>query len=205
MKIIANFYFYNSKKENIEYDKNTTLSILIKDSNIFIKEIDKNIDFDKLVTKWNDLNIFLEKYGDIPLFKLLKIQKKFKICYGGYIKFNIIYKNIEQFTSFENNNIINDTNKNQLFLIYNYILKYLSNEDISNLSLVSKDSYNVIKNYKIINEDIFLKNNCDNADEKEKKLINFNKFFGGPSYNLYEVKKLGTYIGLNIYICFYNQ
>ena len=199
MKIIANYYLYNSKKENIEYDRNIGLSKIIKDSNAFIKEVDKNIDFPELVVKWSDLNAFLDKYGDIPLFKLLKIQKKFRICYGGYMIFNILYNNVEEFILFENKNIIKTTKK--IYLINNYILKYLSNEDITNLSLTSKDSYNLIKNYKIMNVDIIIKNNCDKKDEKEKKLINFNKFFGGPSYNLYEVKKLGMFIGKkNFYI-----
>ena len=193
MKIIANFYLYNSKKENIEYDRNITLTTIIIEANKFIKEVDKNIDFEQLVTKWSDLKIFLEKYGDIPLFKLLKIEKKFKICYGGYIRFKVLYDNIEQFISFKSKNKINNTNK--VYLIYNYIIKFLSNEDIINLSLVSKDSYNLIKNYKILNLDIVLKNNCDKKGQKEEKLINFNKFFGGPSYNLYEVKKLGMFIG----------
>ena len=195
MKILADYYLYNSKKENVEYAKDTLLSIIIKESNIFIKEVDKNINFNNLVTKWNELNKFLDKYGNIPLYELLKKQKKFKICYGGYIKFKIIYNKIEQFILFKSNNSDNNENKNKFFLIYNYILKYLTNEDILNLSLINKKSYNIIKNNKIFDINLYLKNNCDFKDEKEKKIINFNKFFGGPSYNLYEVKKLGMFVG----------
>ena len=195
MKILADFYFYNSKNENIEYNINTTLSIIIKDANNFILLNDKNINFNNLVNKWSELNIFFDKYGDIPLYKLLKLQKKYKICYGGYVKFKIIYQKIEQFIILQNiNNTTNNNNK--LFLFYNYILKYLSTKDIFNLGLINKYSYNLIMNIKLFNNDIYLKNNCDNEDEKEKKIINFKKFFGGPSYNLYEVKKLGMFVGV---------
>ena len=51
MKIIANFYLYNSKKENIEYDKNITLTTIIVEANKFIKEVDKNIEFEQLIIK----------------------------------------------------------------------------------------------------------------------------------------------------------
>ena len=197
MKILADYFLYNSKKENVEYEQNTPLAVIIKESYAFIQEVDKNINFDNLVTKWNELNKFLDKYGNIPLYKLLKIQKKYKICYGGYIKFKVIYNKTEQFILFKSNNSYNNENKNKnsLFMIYNYILKYLTNEDILNLSLINKESYNMIKNNKIFDINIYLKNNCDYEDEKEKKIINFNKFFGGPSYNLYEVKKLGMFVG----------
>jgi hypothetical protein len=75
-------------------------------------------------------------------------------------------------------------------------LKYLSIEDIINLSLINKYSYSLIIQNKIFKTNICFKNNCDSEEEeKEKKIINFNKFFGGHSYNLYEVKKLGMFIG----------
>ena len=199
MKILADFYLYNTKNENIEYNLKTPLSLIILHANKFIKEYDKDLDFNMIVSKWSELNKFLEQYGDIPLFKLLKIQKKFRICYGGYIKFRIIYNKIEKAVIFQsNNNEINIKKQNKFYLIYNYILKYLSIEDIINLSLINKYSYNLIINNKIYNTSICLKNSCyDEEEEKEKKLINFNKFFGGHSYNLYEVKKLGMYVGKN--------
>ena len=192
MKILVDFYLFNYKKEGLEYDKNILLSTLIKDVNKFINEVNKDMDFDKLINKWSELITFLDKYGNIPLFKLLKIQKKFKICYGGYIKFRIIYDKIEQIITFKNND---NKKENIFYLLYNYILKYLSKEDISNLALINKDSYNIIINNKIFKEDIFFKNSCDDEEEKERKIINFNKFFGGHSYNLYEVKKLGMFVG----------
>ena len=192
MKILADFYLFNSKKEGLEYDKNITLSTIIKDVNKFIIEVNKEMDFDRLVNKWSELITFLNKYGNIELFKFLKIQKKFKICYGGYIKFRILYDKVEQIVTFKNND---NKNENNLYLLYKYIIKYLSKEDISNLALINKNSYNIIINNKIFKEDIFLKNSCDYEEEKERKIINFNKFFGGHSYNLYEVKKLGMFVG----------
>ena len=192
MKILADFYLFNSKKEGLEYDKNITLSTIIKDVNKFIIEVNKEMDFDRLVNKWSELITFLNKYGNIELFKFLKIQKKFKICYGGYIKFRIVYDKFEQIVTFKNND---NKNENNLYLLYKYIIKYLSKEDISNLALINKNSYNIIINNKIFKEDIFLKNSCDYEEEKERKIINFNKFFGGHSYNLYEVKKLGMFVG----------
>ena len=192
MKILADFYLFNSKKEGLEYDKNITLSTIIKDVNKFIIEVNKEMDFDRLVNKWSELITFLNKYGNIELFKFLKIQKKFKICYGGYIKFRIVYDKVEQIVTFKNND---NKNENNLYLLYKYIIKYLSKEDISNLALINKNSYNIIINNKIFKEDIFLKNSCDYEEEKERKIINFNKFFGGHSYNLYEVKKLGMFVG----------
>ena len=192
MKILADFYLFNYKKEGLEYDKNITLSTIIKDVNKFIIEVNKEMDFDRLVNKWSELITFLNKYGNIELFKFLKIQKKFKICYGGYIKFRIVYDKVEQIVTFKNND---NKNENNLYLLYKYIIKYLSKEDISNLALINKNSYNIIINNKIFKEDIFLKNSCDYEEEKERKIINFNKFFGGHSYNLYEVKKLGMFVG----------
>ena len=94
MKILVDFYLFNSKKEGLEYDKNITLSTIIKDVNKFIIEVNKEMDFDNLVNKWNELIAILDKFGNIQLFKLLKIQKKFKICYGGYIKFRILFDKI---------------------------------------------------------------------------------------------------------------
>ena len=118
MKILADFYLYNYKKENIEYNINTNLSLIISNVQQFIKEYDKDMDFEKLVTKWSELNEFLEKYGDIPLFKLLRIQIKFRICYGGYLKFRIIYNKIENMIIFQSNNItINNKN-----FIYNLLM-----------------------------------------------------------------------------------
>ena len=192
MKILVDFYLFNSKKEGLEYDKNIALSTIIKDVNNFIIEVNKEMDFDKLVNRWSELITLLDKYGNIPLFKCLKIQKKFKICYGGYIKFRIVYDKVDQIITFKNND---NKNVNNFYLIYNYILKYLSKEDIYNLSLINKNSYNIIINNKIFKENIFFINSCDNEEEKERKIINFNKFFGGHSYNLYEVKKLGMFIG----------
>ena len=192
MKIFADFYLYNSKKENVQYSKDTILSIIIKDSNKFINEVDKNINFDILVVKWSELINFLDKYGDIPLFKLLKMQKKFKICYGGYIKFRIIYNKIEEIILFKKED---NKNNNKIFLVYNFILKFLSNEDIFNLALINKYSYNLILDNKIFNKEIFLKNNLKDEEEKENKLINFDKFISDYSYNLYEIKKLGKFIG----------
>ena len=115
MKILADFYLYNEKNENTSYNMNTKLSKIIKDSDEFIKTIDKDINFEILVIKWSDLYELLNKEGDIPLFKLLKIQKKFKICYGGYIKFRIIYETKEQITIFENSNNIKN---NSLIIQY---------------------------------------------------------------------------------------
>ena len=79
MKIFADFYYYNNKNENIFYDSNTKLSLIIKDSENFISLVDKNINLQSLVIKWSELYEILNKNGDIPLFKLLRIQKKFKL------------------------------------------------------------------------------------------------------------------------------
>ena len=192
MKILANFYFYNAKKENIEYDKKIKLSTIIKHVNKFIIEQDKDINFDNLVTKWSDLNNIFKEYGDIPLFKLLKMKKKFKICYGGYIKFILEYNKMEQITLFQNDL---DINLNKFYSLYKFILKYLTKEDIINLSLISKYSYSLIKTDKIFNKDVYFRNTIDNKEEKENVIINFKKFFGGHTYNLYEVKKLGMFVG----------
>ena len=198
MKIFADFYLYNDKKENILYNSNTKISMIITDANNFIKTIDKYIDFDILVIKWNELYEILNKDGDIPLFKLLKVKKKFKICYGGYIKFKIIYNNKEQITIFENssNEIeTNINNKNKLFLVYDSIIKYLTNDEIINLALINKNLYKKFLDNKLLKTDIIFKNDCFDEEEEQNKILNFKKLFGGPSLGLYEVKKLGMYIG----------
>ena len=43
MKILADYFLYNSKKENVEYEQNTPLAVIIKESYAFIQEVDKNI------------------------------------------------------------------------------------------------------------------------------------------------------------------
>ena len=198
MKIFADFYLYNDKKENILYNLNTKLSMIITDANNFIKALDNNINFDILVIKWCELYEILSKNGDIPLFKLLRIKKKFKICYGGHIKFKIIYKNKEQITIFENSSNKNETNiynKNKLFLVYESIIKYLTNDEKINLALINKYSYKKFLDNKLLKEDLFFKNDCFDEEEAQNKIINFKKIFGGPSLGLYEVKKLGMYVG----------
>ena len=198
MKIFADFYYYNDKNENILYDANTKLSTIIKDTENFIYTVDKNINLQLLVIKWSELYEILNKNGDIPLFKLLKIQKKFKICYGGYIKFRIIYNNKESLTVFQitnNNNEISNNNKNKLLLICNSILKYLTNEEKLNFALINKCFYKEIIENKIFKTDIYFKNSCYDEEEEQNKLINFKKLFGGHNMGLYEVKKLGMYIG----------
>ena len=198
MKIFADFYYYNNKNENIFYDSNTKLSLIIKDSENFISLVDKNINLQSLVIKWSELYEILNKNGDIPLFKLLRIQKKFKICYGGYIKFRIIYNNKECLTIFQssnNKNEINNHNINKLLSVYDTILKYLTNEEKFNFSLINKSFYKEFLDNKIFKKDIYFKNSCHDEEEEQNKLINFKKIFGGHNMGLYEVKKLGMYIG----------
>ena len=198
MKIFADFYLYNCKKENIVYNTNIKLSMIIKDVNGFINALDKNINFENLVFKWSELYEILDKNGDIPLFQLLRIKKKYKICYGGYIKFKIIFKNKEQITIFansKNENEININSKNKLLLAYDSIIKYLTNDEKINLALINKNSYKKFLDNKILKKELFFKNDCFDEEEAQNKIINFKKLFGGPSLGLYEVKKLGMYVG----------
>lgn len=195
MKILADFFFYNSKNENILYSINTKLTTIIKDVDDFIRKVDKNINFEILVIKWSELLDIFNKNGDIPLFKLLKIKQKFKICYGGYIKFKIIYNSKEELIIFENNTYKDEIKENKLFLVYDFITKYLTVEEKYNLALINKYSYNILLNQKIFKTDISFTNSCFDEDEEGEKLVNFKKLFGGPSLGLYEVKKLGMFIG----------
>ena len=64
-----------------------------------------------------------------------------------------------------------------------------------NLSLINKNSYKIFLEKKLFQSDITFKNICLDEEEEHKKLINFKKLFGGHSLGLYEVKKLGMYIG----------
>ena len=196
MKILADFYLYNTKKENVSYNLDIKLSAIIKDINEFLKVSDKNINFEVLVIKCSELYEILNQKGDIPLYELLKINKKFKICYGGYIKFKIIYNSKEQFTIFEKNQKeMNNGNINKLFLVYDFLMKYLTIEERLNLSLINKNSYKTFLEKKLFQTDITFKNICLDEEETHKKLINFKKLFGGHSLGLYEVKKLGMYVG----------
>ena len=198
MKILADFYLYNIKKENVPYNLDTKLSLVIKDIEEFLKISDKNINFEDLVIKCSELYEILEQKGDIPLYEMLKINKKFKICYGGYIKFRIIYNSKEQFTLFEigkNQKESNNGYINKLFLVYDFIVKFLTIEEKLNLSLINKNSYKIFLEKKLFQSDITFKNICLDEEEEHKKLINFKKLFGGHSLGLYEVKKLGMYVG----------
>ena len=192
MKIFADIYLYNTKKEDILYNINTSLSTILKDADEFIKIVYKEKEYENLVIKWSELNNIFNKYGDIPLFKLLRLQKKFKICYGGYIKFRVTYNTKELINLFVNNKIANNETMDKFFLVYKYILKYLTNEDIINLSLINKMSYSVLLSNKLFDLNIHIKNSCYDNDEELKKYMNFNKFFG---VGLYEVKKLGCFLG----------
>ena len=198
MKILADFYLYNIKKENVPYNSDTKLSLVIKDIDEFLNISDKNINFEVLVIKCSELYEILNQKGDIPLYEMLKINKKFKICYGGYIKFRIIYNSKEQFTLFEigkNQKESNNGYINKLFLVYDFIVKFLTIEEKLNLSLINKKSYKIFFEKKLFQSDITFKNICLDEEEEHKKLINFKKLFGGHSLGLYEVKKLGMYVG----------
>ena len=198
MKIFADFYYYNNRNENILYDVNTKLSKIIKDSENFITTVDKNINLELLVIKWGELYEILNKNGDIPLFKLLRIQKKFKICYGGYIKFRTLYNSKECLTIFQAKKYKNEISKNNiniLLSVYYSIFKYLTNEEKLNFSLINKCFYKEFLDYKLFKKDIYFKNSCYDEEEEQNKLINFKKIFGGHNFGLYEVKKLGMYIG----------
>ena len=196
MKIFADFYLYNEKNENIFYSVDTKLSIVIKDVDDFIRKVDNNYNFENLVIKWSELYEIINKNGDIPLFKLLRIQKKFKICYGGFIKFRIIYNSKEQFSIFNyEKNKSEVDNSNKLFSVFDYIITFLTVEDKYNLALINKNSYRFFLDRKLFIEKISFKNTCIDEDEEQNKLINFKKLFGGPSLGLYEVKKLGMFVG----------
>ena len=198
MKIFADFYYYNNNNENILYDENAKLSQIIKDIENFLIKVDKNINFELLVIKWSELYEILNKNGDMPLFKLLKMKKKFKICYGGYIKFRIIYNSKEclpVFESTKNKSEINNNNINKIILSFGSIFKYLTNEEKLNFALINKYIYKSFLDYKFFKADITFKNSCYDEDEEQNKLVNFKKIFGGHSMGLYEVKKLGMYIG----------
>ena len=69
---------------------------IIEDSKNFLLSVNPTINIENLLVKWNELITIQKNEGNIPLFKLLRIQKKYKICYNGYIKFFTIYKKIEQ-------------------------------------------------------------------------------------------------------------
>ena len=162
MKIFAYFYFYNNKKENIPYNIDTKLSIIIKDVNEFLLASDKNINFENLVIKWSDLYELFKKNGDIPLFKLLKTSKKFKICYGGYVKFLVKYNSKVQSTIFKANNY---AGVNKFFLIFDFIMKYLTVEEKLKLSLINKYAYKKILEQKLFKADIYFENSCFDEEE----------------------------------------
>ena len=95
----------------------------------------------------------------------------------------------------KNKNEINNHIINKIFLIYDFLLKYLTIKEKLNLALINKYSYKIFLEKKLFNTDISFKNNCFDEEEDLQKLVNFKKLFGGPSLGLYEVKKLGMFIG----------
>ena len=80
-------------------------------------------------------------------------------------------------------------------MAYDSIIKYLTNDEIINLALINKNLYKKFLDNKLLKTDIIFKNDCFDEEEEQNKILNFKKLFGGPSLGLYEVKKLGMYIG----------
>ena len=165
MKIIANIFYNNSNLKIEDLDIKINIDYIIEKINEFIIKETPNVDFKNLIEKWSELEEIKKNEGNISLRQLLRKNKKFKIGYGGYIKFEINYEKIEIF----DNLIIKDIkiSKEKLNSYFN-ILNYLNKEEINNLSQVSKKFYYIIKNYFILFQNILYHNELEKEEENEK-------------------------------------
>lgn len=143
MKIIAIIHYNNSNLKIENFDVKTKLEIIIEQITKFIMKETPNIDYNNLIFKWSELENIKKIEGNISLRQLLRKNKRFKIGYGGYVRFEINYEKIEIFS----NSMMNiEMSKDKLFFYFS-VLSFLNNNEINIFSQVNKKFYYIVKNY----------------------------------------------------------
>ena len=165
MRIIVNIFYNNSNLRIEDLNININLDDIIKKVKEFIVKETPNIDFKNLIEKWSELEDIKKNEGNISLRQLLRKNKKFKIGYGGYIKFEIYYEKIEVFTNLKIKDF--QISKEKLNT-YFHIINYLNKDEINKLSQVSKKFYYIIKNYFILFQNVLYDNSLRKEKEREK-------------------------------------
>ena len=199
MKIIAIIHYNNSNLKIENFDVKTKLEIIIEQITKFIMKETPNIDYNNLIFKWSELENIKKIEGNISLRQLLRKNKRFKIGYGGYVRFEINYEKIEIFS----NSMMNiEMSKDKLFFYFS-VLSFLNNNEINILSQVNKKFYYIVKNYFLLFQNFSFDNYVDKDKEKEKLLfeiktnLNYNDF-NFNILNFYQTEK-------NIYLLIQSQ
>ena len=199
MKIIAIIHYNNSNLKIENFDVKTKLEIIIEQITKFIMKETPNIDYNNLIFKWSELENIKKIEGNISLRQLLRKNKRFKIGYGGYVRFEINYEKIEIFS----NSMMNiEMSKDKLFFYFS-VLSFLNNNEINILSQVNKKFYYIVKNYFLLFQNFSFDNYVDKDKEKEKLLfeiktnLNYNDF-NFNILNFYQSEK-------NIYLLIQSQ
>ena len=199
MKIIAIIHYNNSNLKIENFDVKTKLEIIIEQITKFIMKETPNIDYNNLIFKWSELENIKKIEGNISLRQLLRKNKRFKIGYGGYVRFEINYEKIEIFS----NSMMNiEMSKDKLFFYFS-VLSFLNNNEINILSQVNKKFYYLVKNYFLLFQNFSFDNYVDKDKEKEKLLfeiktnLNYNDF-NFNILNFYQSEK-------NIYLLIQSQ
>lgn len=199
MKIIAIIHYNNSNLKIENFDVKTKLEIIIEQITKFIMKETPNIDYNNLIFKWSELENIKKIEGNISLRQLLRKNKRFKIGYGGYVRFEINYEKIEIFS----NSMMNiEMSKDKLFFYFS-VLSFLNNNEINIFSQVNKKFYYIVKNYFLLFQNFSFDNYVDKDKEKEKLLfeiktnLNYNDF-NFNILNFYQTEK-------NIYLLIQSQ
>ena len=190
MKIIAIIHYNNSNLKIENFDVKTKLEIIIEQITKFIMKETPNIDYNNLIFKWSELENIKKIEGNISLRQLLRKNKRFKIGYGGYVRFEINYEKIEIFS----NSMMNiEMSKDKLFFYFS-VLSFLNNNEINIFSQVNKKFYYIVKNYFLLFQNFSFDNYVDKDKEKEKLLfeiktnLNYNDF-NFNILNFYQTEK----------------
>lgn len=191
MKIVSVCCYNNFNEINETFTLSTTLHEIIDYVNQFLKKHEPNININKIVLKHSELYNIFQVQPNTQLRYLIRNNNKYKICYGGYIKFTVTYNNIEIFPNTKLTSI--SENNCSLYNNLSFITPFLPSEDIINLKQLNKSFYSFLfinsylqSSYYICPNTIFFSNNNDNAIINK---IPLSSYYTNYNYNI-----LGSFV-----------
>lgn len=140
MRIIATVFYNNSNISIKNYELSTNIDTVINDTKAFILNQTPTIDYNNLIVQWSELIKFSTDYPKITLRLLLRKKKRFTIGYGGYIRFETLYEDIEVY----DNTLLTEEIDSKTMNIFKSVIPYLSIDDKLSFSLSSKRFYKII-------------------------------------------------------------
>lgn len=208
MKIITHYFYYNNAKLIDYYSFDTLIEKILTDIKEFIATIEPNIDYSNLIEQWSQLIPIHNQYPNINLRRLInKYGTKFTFGYGGHLRFELVYEKIE---CVYNDKAIDGINDKACFMNMktndmeiDFILNYLTYQDIIRLSFTSKLLYQCIQKYSLMTKQLKL---IDQTNYKSNKLdsIQINSLIKGSALLSYFIGKENNYFFIQDQLLFFN-